>query len=220
MSVKNPTIAERIAAVTAVVPAITVDQARKMIRDNNIRSLTKASLVAVDYAGKDAEELAKVFGEVAEVPKETEKLAYTVDHSASNNGITAMLAKEDKEPSLSVNDPSLAEQPEAKKNAETYPPAAKKIAAKGPTPRKTAVVVTPGPRGFRFGDVWNNSVKSGTGVAILPANRYKLLKHAESLGIHADNETDVKVLAKQIAVAMVFAAQTPAAEPTGETPAA
>ena len=206
MSVKNPTIAELIAAVTAVVPAITVDQARKMIRDNNIRSLTKASLVAVDHAAKTPDELAATFGPAGEVPVITEKLAAKIEEIKD---------------SVSITDPKLAEQPEAQVNAASWkqtemPVAAKKISAKGTTPRKTAVAVTPGPRGFRFGEVWTKSIKAGEGVAILPANRYKLIKHAEMYGIPANKDSDAVALAKQIAEAL----SAPKAEPAGETSAA
>lgn len=76
---------------------------------------------------------------------------------------------------------------------------AKKVARQGREPRKTAAVVSEGPRGFRFGDVWNQSIKDGAGVAFMNANRNKLLKHAESLGITFDKKDESADIAKRIA---------------------
>jgi hypothetical protein len=145
----NATIAELIAAVRGAVTKISDAQARKMIKDNNIRSVSKAEAVAAEYHGKTKDELEAAFGPAGE------------DKPA---------------------------------------PAAKKVARKGASTRRTATVVTAGPRGFRFGEVWNDSVKAGEGVAMAPANINKLYAHADSLGISYDKRSvDAAALAKQIA---------------------
>ena len=74
--------------------------------------------------------------------------------------------------------------------AETEAPKGRTIKAKGQRARRTATVVTAGPRGFRFGEVWNASVKAGEGVALAPANINKLYAHADSLGIAYDKRSD------------------------------
>jgi len=60
----------------------------------------------------------------------------------------------------------------------------KKFERKGKEPREVKVVVA-GPRGFRFGEVWNNSVRNAEGVAMLEANRPKLIAQATELGVAA-----------------------------------
>lgn len=59
----NATVSELIAAVQAIVPKLASNQARKLIKDNNIRSLSKANEVAANYKGKTKDELAATFGD-------------------------------------------------------------------------------------------------------------------------------------------------------------
>ena len=67
-------------------------------------------------------------------------------------------------------------------------------------------VVEAGPRGFRFGTVWNDAVKSATGVAIHPANFNKLVAQAKTAGVEVQDATFstelAKTLAAQIAVTL------------------
>lgn len=67
-------------------------------------------------------------------------------------------------------------------------------------------VVEAGPRGFRFGEVWNASVKSGAGVALHPANFNKLVAQAKAAGFEvaevAFSAETAKNLAAQIAATL------------------
>lgn len=68
---------------------------------------------------------------------------------------------------------------------------AKRVARKGSEGRRrVAAVVEAGPRGFRFGETWNQSVIDGTAPALAPANRNKLFAHADELGIQYDKRSD------------------------------
>lgn len=65
---------------------------------------------------------------------------------------------------------------------------------------RTVRTVTPGPRGFRFGDKWMDSVRSATGIAVHPTHFNKLKAQASALGISADG-VDAVSLAKAISAA-------------------
>lgn len=65
---------------------------------------------------------------------------------------------------------------------------------------RTVRTVTPGPRGFRFGDKWMYSVRSATGIAVHPTHFNKLKAQASALGISADG-VDAVSLAKAISAA-------------------
>lgn len=79
--------------------------------------------------------------------------------------------------------------------------ATKRVARKGTeSRRRVAAVVEAGPRGFRFGDRWNQSVIEGTAPALAPANINKLLAQADELGVHYDKRSlDTTDLAKKMA---------------------
>ena len=153
------TITNLIAAVKAAVPAIATSQARKLIKDNNVRSFKKVGEVTAVLAAKTAEELAVIYG-APEVEPE----------------VTVPVAKTPKE---------------------------KKIPNTGATVRvkstSTSTPVEAGPRGFRFGDVWNASVKAGTGIAVSEANRNKLIAQAVSLAVDHDAAIPSKDLAALVA---------------------
>ena len=102
----------------------------------------------------------------------------------------------------------------APKKAETKPKVDKKEAdgkkfeRKGRESREVKVVME-GARGFRFGPVWNESVIKGEGVALLPGNKNKLLKHAQSLGVNRFTEEDDSAkIAKAIASKVEASMQT------------
>lgn len=79
--------------------------------------------------------------------------------------------------------------------------ATKRVARKGTeSRRRVAATVEAGPRGFRFGDRWNQSVIDGTAPALAPANRNKLFAHADELGVQYDKRSvDAADLAKKMA---------------------
>lgn len=161
----NATVSEIVAAIRAALPIIAENQARAMIKANNIRSITKAEAVAGTYAGKTAEDFAKEFGEAT--PDAPDAVANTKKPAAKKAaGAKTATAKEPKAPR---------------------------------EPRRQATAVTEGPRGFRFGEVWNNSVKSQTGVAMLVANRAKLLKQAAEHNITHGADDSAEDIAKKIA---------------------
>ena len=161
----QPTVSEIVAAVRAILPDLAENQARALVKANNIRSISKAETVANTYAGKTAEDFAKEFGEA--LPDSPAAAAPT-------------------------------KKPAAKKAAGTK--VAKTNEPKAPRePRRQATAVVEGPRGFRFGEVWNNSVKSQTGVAMLVANRAKLLKQAAEHNISYGADDSAEEIAKKIA---------------------
>lgn len=68
--------------------------------------------------------------------------------------------------------------------------AAKKVARSGARERRSATVVTAGPRGFRYGERWIQSVIDGTAPATANANINKLYAHADELGVQYDKRSD------------------------------
>lgn len=153
----QPTVAALATRATSLVSGLTEELAKVFIRNNNIRSNTKLdTMVKEQLAGKTEDELKTICAPVAAQRAEV----------------------------------AAKKKPAAKKAAAK--PAAKKTAAgkdkpkfekQGRAPRKTASPVTEGPRGFRFGPTWCESVKAGEGIALLEVHRNKLLKHAETMGV-------------------------------------
>lgn len=165
----NPTMSQLLQAVRNAVPKISAAQARKLLKDNNIRSEGKIEAATADYKGMTKEQLAEKLGEAGdeEFPEVT---------GNSGNG--------------------KAKRGAAKKTAG----AKRAVAKRGGGERRKAEAVTAGPRGFRFGEVWNTSVKNGEGVAFSAANINKLYAHADSLGIAYDKRhDDAASIAKKIA---------------------
>lgn len=68
--------------------------------------------------------------------------------------------------------------------------------------RKAAKVREAGPRGFKFGAVWTESVKAGVGVALKPANMPKLEAMAMELKVTVKDGADQAELAAAIAQAL------------------
>lgn len=87
--------------------------------------------------------------------------------------------------------------------------AEKKVKTEKSARIRTVRTVTPGPRGFRFGDKWMDSVRSATGIAVHPTHFNKLKAQASALGIPADG-VDAVSLAKAIAKAPAPAASVSA----------
>jgi hypothetical protein len=158
------TVSELIEQVRAAVPKLAHNQARALIKANNIRSEGKIAEAVEQYKGMTKEQLATELGE----------------------------AEADPEP--------VASKRPARKAGSKTSTTAKKIAKRGGGERRQRALVEAGPRGFRFGEVWNNSVKEGSGVALHPANANKLYAHADSLGIaYNKREDDAASIAKKIA---------------------
>lgn len=68
------------------------------------------------------------------------------------------------------------------------------------TTTKTAAVNQAGPRGFRFGSVFIQSVIEGAGVAAKPANKAKLVAFAKEMGVAGVTaKTDIEAALKQMA---------------------
>lgn len=73
---------------------------------------------------------------------------------------------------------------------------------KGNTPRKPRGeprIVEAGPRGFRFGRKWNESVQAGQGIALHPNHINKLKAHAEAVGYRGSMDVAPEKLAAAIA---------------------
>jgi len=75
------------------------------------------------------------------------------------------------------------------------------VGKRGRKPKNPADVkaVEAGPRGFRFGEVWNTAVKNATGVAVHPANFNKLVAQAKAAGLVVEDVTFSTELAKSLA---------------------
>jgi len=132
------------------------DMARQFIRNNNIRSMSKLeTLLNEQLKDKTAEEIAEI--------------CKPVEGASTKPSPKAAPAKKQE----------VA--PKASKKADGE---GKKFERKGKEPREVKVVME-GARGFRFGEVWCNSVRNAEGVAMLESNRPKLIKHAQTLGVAA-----------------------------------
>lgn len=75
---------------------------------------------------------------------------------------------------------------------------AKKVAAPAaarPSRIRSERRIEAGPRGFRFGEKWIESVKSGTGVAVHPTYLAKLKAHAKAVGVSSAGKDPVALAA-------------------------
>lgn len=59
--------------------------------------------------------------------------------------------------------------------------------------RKSNVIHNEGPRGFKFGPVWLNSIRAQKGIALSPSNLPKLRRTAEKYGVDSSLEQEVMV---------------------------
>jgi hypothetical protein len=76
----------------------------------------------------------------------------------------------------------------------------KELFAKASAPRRirSERVIEAGPRGFRFGKVWNDSVKAGSGIAVHPTYLAKLKAHAKAVGVSSAG-SDAAAIAAEVA---------------------
>jgi hypothetical protein len=65
--------------------------------------------------------------------------------------------------------------------------------------RKATAVREKGPRGFKFGPVWMQSIRDGKGVALKPQNMPKLLDTAAFMGVNVRNDQPQAEIAMAIA---------------------
>lgn len=165
----NPTMSELMHAVREALPKVSASQARKLIKDNNIRSFGKIEAATSPLKEAGQEELNAQLGEPneEEFPEMTTKTASKTSRKSAAGG-----------------------------KAHTKQ---RTVAKRGSSPRRQAATVEAGPRGFRFGEVWNQSIKDGAGPAFRPANINKLKAHADELGITYDRNDDAAAIAKKIA---------------------
>jgi hypothetical protein len=158
----QPTVADLAHKAMQINDLLNNETARSFIRMHNIRSNSKLeTLLAEHLTGKTAEEIAEICKAPEGAPRKP-------------NAKVAEVAKEKPAP----------KQKPAAKNTDGKKPAEKKFERKGKEPREVKIV-TEGTRGFRFGEVWCNSVRNAEGVAMLESNRPKLIKHAQTLGVAA-----------------------------------
>lgn len=100
----------------------------------------------------------------------------------STEELEALTAADTQSASTSASSPAKKAAKKANASAKGAGGEKPKFAKQGRTKRETKVV-QPGPRGFRFGDKWNESVQAGEGIAMLESNRPKLLAQATELGV-------------------------------------
>lgn len=178
------TVSDLTALAQTALPLLATNQAKAMLKAENIRSATKLQTVCATLVSLTAEQLAEKFG------------------APSTEAAPAAPAAKTKPAKEAATKEAAAPKEKAEKKE-------KKVMRQGAAPRKTASVVTAGPRGFRFGDVWNQSVMTGTGVAVAPSNINKLHAQAESLKVHFDPTDEPTAIAKKIAKKLA-ATPTPA----------
>lgn len=83
----------------------------------------------------------------------------------------------------------------SKKTAKTAKKVAAPAAAARPSRIRSERRIEAGPRGFRFGEKWIESVKSGTGVAVHPTYLAKLKAHAKAVGVSSAGKDPVALAA-------------------------
>ena len=88
---------------------------------------------------------------------------------------------------------------DAAKKVDDVAPKAKRIGR-----IRSTRTISAGPRGFTFGNKWNDSVKAQAGIAVHPTYLAKLQAQAESFGIPAA-DFDQVTLAKAVATVLVAA---------------
>ena len=103
-----------------------------------------------------------------------------------------------------------AAEAEAAKVAETPAVAVEKV--KKPGRIRSTRTIEAGPRGFRFGGKWMESVAAGTGIAVHPTFFAKLKAHAASVNVEvAEGVTPVELAALIAAAPVAEVAETVAA---------
>lgn len=168
---KDPTVAELVAEAKSLVPTMEDSQVRVFLKENNVRSMPK---------------LRRLLSEVKDVSQQQDA---TSNETAT---VAAHQSNPDEESKMKT----------ARKATKNSKPAARndrrQVERKGRAARKTSTV-NEGPRGFRFGPVWIASVQAGEGVALLPTNVNKLMKHAEAVGVKVREGAAPEQIVKQIA---------------------
>lgn len=79
---------------------------------------------------------------------------------------------------------------------------AKLKVAKAAKTAKVVKVHEKGPRGFKFGPVWLQSIRDGAGVALKPANLPKLRETAQAYGVTLTKDLNQAEMAAAIARAI------------------
>ena len=217
MSSKNPTVAELVQAAQAQVPSMTEAVARVFLKVANVRSMGKLQNLLAPHAEKSAEEVEaevqKMSQELGVQPTQTE-VADAVSTAEAQETEAVETAEADVEsdevqtstPQGETEMAATATSSKSKaKTKRTASGAPRKAAAtkrhaerKGRAVRTIADAVPKGPRGFRIGPRWIESVVAGEGIAVSPVNFNKLLSHAEQMGVKVTSE-DPKVVAAAIA---------------------
>lgn len=178
----QPTVGTLAAKAIELNANLTQGMARLLIRTENIRSLSKLEAKITELAEKTPDELKAMLPVSEEDEAKAKEAAKTTSKPAAAK-TAAKTAPESKGTKTKTS--AKGDGTQERKGRE----------------KKATTIVNEGPRGFRFGAVWNNSVLSQTGIAILPAHRNKLLKQAESLGLGGKftAEDDGVKIAKAIA---------------------
>jgi hypothetical protein len=167
-------MSQLIAALMTAMPALSNYQAYAAVKAENLRSQKRIDEFAETNKELTAEQIVEKFG--ATDQSETVKLPTSNGTSASKSS--------------------------GKKTATKTAKASSKAEKKGRTPRKPrgeVRIVEAGPRGFRFGRKWNESIQAGEGVALHPNHINKLRAHAEAVGYKGNLDVDAAKLAAAIA---------------------
>jgi hypothetical protein len=163
-----------IAALTAALPSFSAHQAYSAVKAENLRSQKRITEFAEQNKELTAEQITEKYGPVTDD---------SVKLPASTNGSTAGTAKKS---SKKVKTSAASGKTEKKGRS------ARK-------PRGEPRIVEAGPRGFRFGRKWNESIQAGEGVALHPNHINKLKAHAEAVGYKGSLDAEPAKLAAAIA---------------------
>lgn len=174
-------MSQLIAAVIAAVPQMSNYQAYKAIKTENLRSQKRIDEFAETVKELSAEQIVEKYGN-ADQSAEGVKLP-------TENGNGAGKAKAAKKS-------GGGEKKTTTKKASGKTPSGEKKARK---PRGEVRIVEAGPRGFRFGRKWNESVQAGEGIAVHPNHINKLKAHAEAVGYRGSLDVEPAKLAAAIA---------------------
>lgn len=193
MSTKNPTVSELIEVAQKSAPAMTDATARIFLKAGNIRSFKKLETLAAPMAEMSAEEID------AEVEKMATEAGVETPAEVAQEEVQEEV-NNDSQPTTHSEVTTVATGNKAKRAAPktTDRKDGAKREGRGRA-RRAASVVKEGPRGFRFGDIWNQSVMEQAGIAVAPTNFNKLMKQAEILGVKPKADATPEVLAGQVA---------------------
>jgi hypothetical protein len=181
MSSSQMTMGQLIAAVVAALPKFSEAQAYRAIKAENLRSQKRID----EFANGDGTE-------------ENKGATHMTKEAIAEKYGEVEAAEGEKIPAADAGGSKKARTKSSSKKAASGKATAKSE-KKPRAPRGEVKVVEAGPRGFRFGRKWNESVQAGEGIACHPAHINKLKAHAEAVGYKGSLDVDAAKLCAAIA---------------------